>query len=942
MKILFPTLFVFLILTSSIVRSQALDEFKIKRKEVFEFTQAPKVEKNGDIYSVSFTVKDFCDVTVVVENSEGKILKHLASGVLGKNPPKAFSPNTLDQKIVWDGKDDEGKYIDKIDDCHFRVSLGLKPVFEKKLYSTPYKRISNNAPILAVDAAGVYSFEGQGLEFLKQYDHAGNYVKTIYPFPANKIKDVKGLKYYTSLKDGKSYPQKLGYNQATFLTSGTSKIDASQNTHAGGYAATAMAVHNGHIALAYDTLNRLGTDGSTNGMDLNGPTVGITIPWGQSKRLIGPTSMAFSPDNKYLYITGFVYKVDFFEQIGECFHVVYKMEYGKNDAPVVFKGKRENDKGIGSDNDTFCVPTSVSVDAKGRVYVSDFGNNRIQVYQEDGKFLKSIPVILPAKVFVDPKTQVIYCFSWKIIGASGFVQKSKDIHLNKIENTITDLGTFENPKEPKPEKIPVSGGNGAGGRDEGGGGQVYEVVMDSFGKSPAFWVSGKKPSGSLQEFAWGGQGNFTGGWEARGIKAYEKVDGKWVNTVDFGKKTSAEAKQCRPPSFANQRLHFNPSDGCLYIAEDNSFDKSSNELVKINPETGETALIPIPFDAAEDIVFWYHDIVYLRTHYTVMRFNSKNWKEIPWDYGNEFDKVYFQTFHAPERSTPAIAGLPIPGIKPVHWQLGGMSINAKGHLAVVCYVPTTSSKGAAADIKEKMKDKYKYEYKPIQYPGRSGHYIINIYDKYGKMLKDDALPGIPGADGVGIDINDDLYVLLRSTRYVNEKDSFLEYTKTLMKSSPGKSKFIGNKLSEIPVPDSEIPKRNIDIKAHGFGAWIENVEWLYGGVGHGGQGACACWHGGFGFDLLGRSFVSEANQYQVAVLDSSGNLILRCGQYSNTDSYGAKSPVPLGGDEIGIMAAHYVGVETDKRLFIADTGNQRVLSVKLNYEVNVSLPIPQK
>ena len=71
-----------------------------------------------------------------------------------------------------------------------------------------------------------------------------------------------------------------------------------------------------------------------------------------------------------------------------------------------------------------------------------------------------------------------------------------------------------------------------------------------------------------------------------------------------------------------------------------------------------------------------------------------------------------------------------------------------------------------------------------------------------------------------------------------------------------------------------------------------------------------------------------------------GNLILRVGQYSNADSYGAQSSVPLGGDEIGIMAAHYVGVESDKRFFIDDTGNQRVLSVKLKYKVN--LPVPAK
>ena len=49
--------------------------------------------------------------------------------------------------------------------------------------------------------------------------------------------------------------------------------------------------------------------------------------------------------------------------------------------------------------------------------------------------------------------------------------------------------------------------------------------------------------------------------------------------------------------------------------------------------------------------------------------------------------------------------------------------------------------------------------------------------------------------------------------------------------------------------------------------------------------------------------------------------------------------MPLGGNEIGMMMAHTVTVETDKRLFIADTGNERLLSVKLDYEVNVKIPI---
>ena len=40
---------------------------------------------------------------------------------------------------------------------------------------------------------------------------------------------------------------------------------------------------------------------------------------------------------------------------------------------------------------------------------------------------------------------------------------------------------------------------------------------------------------------------------------------------------------------------------------------------------------------------------------------------------------------------------------------------------------------------------------------------------------------------------------------------------------------------------------------------------------------------------------------------------------------------PLGGDEVSLFYAPYVATHTDRRLFIADPGNSRVLSVRLNY-----------
>ncbi len=39
----------------------------------------------------------------------------------------------------------------------------------------------------------------------------------------------------------------------------------------------------------------------------------------------------------------------------------------------------------------------------------------------------------------------------------------------------------------------------------------------------------------------------------------------------------------------------------------------------------------------------------------------------------------------------------------------------------------------------------------------------------------------------------------------------------------------------------------------------------------------------------------------------------------------------VGGDEVALMYACYVAADTDRRLFIADAGNARIVSVKLGY-----------
>ena len=184
-----------------------IDEFKVKRQEVFEFAEKPTVKREGDTVTITFASRGYCDATVAVEDADGlspRIVRHLGSGVLGPNAPAPFQKSSLSQKIVWDCKTDQGKYLDNLDRYTVRVSLGLKPRFERTLLWDPKRRISYYPPILAAAAEGVYVCQSKGLDLVSLFDHAGNYVRTTYPFPASQLDKTQGLEWRTFPQDGRS------------------------------------------------------------------------------------------------------------------------------------------------------------------------------------------------------------------------------------------------------------------------------------------------------------------------------------------------------------------------------------------------------------------------------------------------------------------------------------------------------------------------------------------------------------------------------------------------------------------------------------------------------------------------------------------------------------------------------------------------------------------
>ena len=284
----------------------------------------------------------------------------------------------------------------------------------------------------------------------------------------------------------------------------------------------------------------------------------------------------------------------------------------------------------------------------------------------------------------------------------------------------------------------------------------------------------------------------------------------------------------------------------------------------------------------------------------------------------------------------------LPGQRPVDWHMGGLYVTPKGELAVTCYIREQAKE---RNPRERIMGEHATApkvYTPRLYPGRAESWVIHIWDKHGRLQMDDAVQGLPGADGVALDHDLNVYAMVRAPRVLGGKPYFDGFSQTLMKFKARQGKFISStEHAPVPLHPDQKPKRAPDVTRGGIGAtWVEGAEWIYGGVGYGGQGgSCVCWYARWAFDGLHRSFVPETDHFTVAVLDAAGNLILRLGRYGNVDSAGPQSRVPLGGDEVGLFHPNYLAVHTDRRLFIHDGGNMRIVSVKLDYHAEEQVPL---
>lgn len=166
-----------------------VNEFKgmQEREEVFEFAEKPAVKKDGDRWVITFASKGKCDATIAILDKDGKIVRHLASGVLGPNAPHPFQQDSLSQKIAWDGLTTDFKKAEPAG-CKVRVSLGLRAKYDRSIAYDPTwtPGPKKGKPLVGTGSDGtvylaISEVENESDAGCVAFDKDGNYLRTVIP-----------------------------------------------------------------------------------------------------------------------------------------------------------------------------------------------------------------------------------------------------------------------------------------------------------------------------------------------------------------------------------------------------------------------------------------------------------------------------------------------------------------------------------------------------------------------------------------------------------------------------------------------------------------------------------------------------------------------------------------------------------------------------------------
>ncbi|MGQ9663628.1 MAG: hypothetical protein ACUVWX_15050 [Kiritimatiellia bacterium] len=390
--------------------------------QVPAFRSQPTAKLVGQSVLIEFEVSAPRDIAVSIEQPDGKIVRHLAAGVLGTNAPPPLEKGSLCQRLVWDGCDDLGRRVTR-KSLRVRVALSLKAEFERMLGHNPADLGSIRA--LAVDGEGnLYVFHTHSSHHpmddttaVAVFDRQGRYLRTIVPFPATLPREkLQGLRYL-ELEDGAVVPYVYQFETRSCLPGlGDLPRQRAVVTPAG-YLAF-VGIQEGPRCFAQPgeaRLTLIATDGSV-------------PPGGVLRTRIHPltdtgASLALAPDRQTFYATGIRAGIhpcgpghnficDNCDHGGETWNHTQPL-------PIVLRFRADDEQGTVFLGDTgknasepkLIEPVSVAADGNGNVYVVDLGANLVRVFSATREHLGAIAVKEPCRVEVHRRTGAVYVLS---------------------------------------------------------------------------------------------------------------------------------------------------------------------------------------------------------------------------------------------------------------------------------------------------------------------------------------------------------------------------------------------------------------------------------------------------------------------------------------------------------------------------------------------------
>ncbi|HOX08646.1 MAG TPA: hypothetical protein PK280_19785 [Planctomycetota bacterium] len=441
------------------------------------FTKKPSVAKAGDPSTgsgqgkvkIDFTVDRETDVAVYVDDAQGRVVRHLAAGALGKNPPEPLKPG-LAQSLEWDGKDDDGKPAAG-GPFKVRVGLGLRASWGGLAFTDPGKFGPNMLEGLVTGiAAGPdgrayvgqphHQFIWGSVEKTLVFLRDGAYEKTIVPFspnlPMERLKPSGAFVNSFGTLNPRHGPYRNSSRETWFYPVRKVMFQTPAVAPGGRIYMAGLDEKNAGLLTVIDT------DGGIPEESYAGAAPGVS--WLESPFL------AASSDGKS------VYAVRAQRAGAKGAHAVLRIRVPERTPAEVFFG--ETDK-AGNDEMHLSDPRAVALDGKGNLLVADSGNNRVVVVKEaDGSFVGSFPVDGPIWVGAHLKTGAVYVLAkgLKLIKFSGW-KDAKELASQELNHTKDPLYNRTEPvlaldatAEPA---VVWMGANGKGGGlvrwiDEGG------------------------------------------------------------------------------------------------------------------------------------------------------------------------------------------------------------------------------------------------------------------------------------------------------------------------------------------------------------------------------------------------------------------------------------------------------------------------------------------